>query len=344
MSHAHLTLQMDRACIIRKPITSAVQMIAGLVSWERGCIATEHREANDFMSGMPSLALLQTIEAVTRLGSFKRAAEEQCVTSSAISHRVRQVEEHFGKHLFEREGQGVRPTKEAIQIADSVAAAQSSIYSVWRAASATSDGKRVRVCCMAAFAERFILSNLDDFKRKFPHFHVESTSVTYGEGGMRQEYDILIGIGPRPSDDWECQKIQELTVRPIVSKKHASAAFKDNMLFGPLLETTNSVLPWQAAARHLGFPIHPAAKTVSFDSILSACSAAEHGVGVTLAPTWVAASYVANGTVIALGDAPIPTDYHYWLATKKGRKLATVHERFERWLLARVAESDDSLP
>jgi DNA-binding transcriptional LysR family regulator len=114
------------------------------------------------------------------------------------------------------------------------------------------------------------------------------------------------------------------------------------MLFGPLLETTNSVLPWQAAARHLGFPIHPAAKTVSFDSILSACSAAEHGVGVTLAPTWVAASYVANGTVIALGDDPIPTDYHYWLATKKGRKLTTVHDRFERWLLARVAESDDS--
>ena len=193
---------------------------------------------------------------------------------------------------------------------------------------------------MAAFAERFILGNLDDFKRKFPHFHVDSTNVTYGEGGMRQDYDILIGIGPQPSEDWECLTIQSLTVCPIVSRKHASAAFRDNMLFGPLLETTNSVLPWSIAAQYLGHAIHPAAKTVTFDSILSACSAAEHGVGVTLAPTWVAASLVENGTVIVLGNNPIPTDYHYWLATKKGRKLMTVHERFERWLLARVAESD----
>jgi DNA-binding transcriptional LysR family regulator len=295
------------------------------------------------MIQMPPLVLLQTIEAVTRLGSFKRAAEEQCVTSSAISHRVRQVEEYFGKHLFEREGQGVRPTKEAIQISASVAAAQASIYSAWRAASAESDGKRVKVCCMAAFAERFILSNLDDFKRKFPNFDVESTSVTYGEGGMRQDFDILIGIGPNPNDDWDCLRIAELTVRPIVSKKHQAAAIKDNMLFGPLLETTNSVLPWHVAAQHLDLKIHPSAKTVSFDSILSACSAAEHGVGVTLAPTWVAASYVENGTVVALGNIPIPTDYYYWLATKKGRKLAAVHERFERWLLARVAESGDHL-
>ncbi len=343
MNHVHLTLQMRCVWTIRKSANPDDRILARKRAQEKSDFGSRQHKSNRSVSEMPSLALLQTIEVVTRLRSFKRAAEELCVTASAISHRVRQVEEHFGKHLFEREGQGIRPTKQAIQISDAIAAAQSSIYSAWRAATTASDGKRVKVCCMAAFAERFILSNFDDFKLKFPHFQVDSTNVAYGEGGMRQDYDILIGIGHQPSDDWECQKIQSLTVCPIVSKKHASAAFRDNMLFGPLLETSNSLLPWSVAAHHLGYTLHPAAKTVTFDSILSACSAAEHGIGVTLAPTWVAASYVENGTVVVLGETPIPTDYHYWLATKKGRKLVTVHDRFERWLLARVAESDAQL-
>ena len=41
---------------------------------------------------LPPFPALRAFEAAARLGSFKQAAEELCVTPSAISHQVRTLE------------------------------------------------------------------------------------------------------------------------------------------------------------------------------------------------------------------------------------------------------------
>lgn len=289
------------------------------------------------MSELPPLPLLQTIEAVTRLGSFKRAAEELCVTPSAVSHRVRLVEEQFGSRLFEREGQGVRPTKNALHLAQAVAAAQAGVTAAWREISADPASKVVRISCMAAFAEQFILSDMAAFKQKFPDFQLDSTNLTYGEGALGRDYDIIVGIGPHPDDDWRFEDIFPLKVRVIAAPAKASAVIVDGALFGPLLGTKHGVLTWEEAAASLGRSLHPEARRVTFDSIVAACSAAEGGAGVALAPVWIADQMVARGSAVALGDAPVPTAHTYWVATRKDRKLSAVHDRFNRWIRAKLA-------
>ena len=52
----------------------------------------------------PPLGALRVFEAVARHGSFSRAADELCVTQSAVSHQVRGLEAWFGAPLFERPG------------------------------------------------------------------------------------------------------------------------------------------------------------------------------------------------------------------------------------------------
>ena len=54
------------------------------------------------MSRIPPIQCLLTFEALARLRSVTQAAEEQCVTPSAVSHRVRQLEELLGAKLFGR--------------------------------------------------------------------------------------------------------------------------------------------------------------------------------------------------------------------------------------------------
>ena len=51
---------------------------------------------------IPPIQCLLTFEALARLRSVTQAAEEQCVTPSAVSHRVRQLEEIIGTKLFGR--------------------------------------------------------------------------------------------------------------------------------------------------------------------------------------------------------------------------------------------------
>lgn len=65
------------------------------------------------MRRLPSLTALRTFECAARHGHFGRAAAELCVTDSAVSHQIRQLEEQLGCALFVREGRQVRLTSEA---------------------------------------------------------------------------------------------------------------------------------------------------------------------------------------------------------------------------------------
>ena len=49
---------------------------------------------------IPPIQCLLTFEALARLRSVTHAAQEQCVTPSAVSHRVRQLEQLLGVKLF----------------------------------------------------------------------------------------------------------------------------------------------------------------------------------------------------------------------------------------------------
>src|SRR6202008_2672766 len=51
---------------------------------------------------IPPIQCLLTFEALARLRSVPRAAEELCVTPSAVSHRVKQLEQIIGTKLFGR--------------------------------------------------------------------------------------------------------------------------------------------------------------------------------------------------------------------------------------------------
>src|SRR5919112_3382365 len=53
-------------------------------------------------SRIPPIQCLVTFEALARLRSVTQAAEELFVTPSAVSHRVRQLEQIIGTKLFGR--------------------------------------------------------------------------------------------------------------------------------------------------------------------------------------------------------------------------------------------------
>lgn len=288
---------------------------------------------------IPPFILMQTIEAVTRLGSLKRAAEELNVTPSAISHRVRLVEEQFGQRLFERDGQGIRSTRNADDLAAAVAGAIAAVEQTWRELTAQRDKREIRLCSMAAFAEQFILSNHEEFRRRFPDFRVESTSTTIGEGGMRGEYDILIGIGPYPGAGWDYEDIMPYTVKAVCAPGVVGQVISGTEVRGPILNATSDFLPWEAAVRELGLTIAPNAEQIRFDSVLTSCHAATQGKGIALAPSWIADKLASRGELVTLGTGTVRSDLSYWIAVRKSRKLDSTYGRFHRWLVSAIART-----
>lgn len=290
---------------------------------------------------LPPFILMQTIEAVTRLGSLKRAAEEMNVTPSAISHRVRLVEEQFGHRLFERDGQGIRSTRNAQDLAAAVAEAIAGVEQTWRDLTSQREEREIRLCSMSAFAEQFILSNHEEFRRRFPDFRVESTSTTIVEGGMRGEYDILIGIGPYPGAGWDYEDIMRYSVKAVCSPRTVEHMLSGTIIRGPILNASSDFLPWETAAPTLGLTIAPGVEHIRFDSVLTACHAASQGKGIALAPSWIADKLARQHELVTLGTGTVETELSYWLAVRKSRKLDSTFGRFRRWLISAIDRTSE---
>jgi DNA-binding transcriptional LysR family regulator len=65
-----------------------------------------------------NVAMLKTLVAIVDRGSFAAAAREVGCTPSAVSLQVKQLEEFFGRPLFDRSTRLPRPTEFAVEIAN----------------------------------------------------------------------------------------------------------------------------------------------------------------------------------------------------------------------------------
>ncbi|WP_217390270.1 LysR family transcriptional regulator [Deefgea piscis] len=73
-------------------------------------LALIYQYFSSVMAKLPSFKLLMGFEAAARLGSFSRAADELCLSQSAISHQILQLETQLAQPLFLRVGRGVELT------------------------------------------------------------------------------------------------------------------------------------------------------------------------------------------------------------------------------------------
>ena len=64
------------------------------------------------MNKSPPLKAIQYFATTARHLSFSKAAEELCVTQSAVSHKVKLLEEFFNKKLLIRQGKRISLTQE----------------------------------------------------------------------------------------------------------------------------------------------------------------------------------------------------------------------------------------
>ncbi len=286
----------------------------------------------------PPFHLILTIEAVTRLGSFKLAADELLITASAVSHRVRKLEALLGHRLFERLGQGIRPTEGALRLSAIVGRAKGEVDRAWRELAAETAQASVRVSCLAAFAGNYLLDDVSDLQQRFPQLELNLATAFFKGSPRELLNDVVISCGPDPGPEWMTRPLLPLEMRAVIAPGSAAGFIVGNRLKGPLLSYGGDTTSWPTIAAILGLELHGEAKVITLDSVEAACTAAERGVGVALAPVATAQRLAQAGRVELLGP-PIRSGLTYWIAVKRDLHDSPVIERFRRWLTARLNET-----
>ncbi len=120
----------------------------------------------DKIRHVPSLQGLQALVEVAGSGSFTQAAQKLCLTQSAVSRQIQQLEGHFGVALFVRSSRSLQLTAEGEQV---LASARSILEQLRTLEDRLAPQKRpFRIRMHVSLAVRWLLPRLNEFYRHHP--------------------------------------------------------------------------------------------------------------------------------------------------------------------------------
>ncbi|WP_169716369.1 LysR substrate-binding domain-containing protein [Oceanimonas doudoroffii] len=123
----------------------------------------------------PPLTGLKFFLAAAKYQNFTRAADALCVTQSAVSRQVRELEAHLGCELFNRTGRRVELTNFGRILYDSVSVSFSNIAHTLnriKTAVAREHSSQLSICMTSAFSLLWMAARLADFRTKYPDIDV----------------------------------------------------------------------------------------------------------------------------------------------------------------------------
>lgn len=117
---------------------------------------------------LPSFKFLLGFEAAARLGNYTRAADELCISQSAVSHQIAQLEAQLGQPLFRRKGRGVELTVAGRLLLDSVAKSLRQLRGGLARIETYMDDSLVTLVCPAPIAQGWLQPRVDALLREHP--------------------------------------------------------------------------------------------------------------------------------------------------------------------------------
>ncbi|QNP49826.1 LysR substrate-binding domain-containing protein [Diaphorobacter aerolatus] len=145
---------------------------------------------------LPSLSALRAFEAAARLKSFKLAADELSVTPTAISHRIRVLEESLQRPLFIRKVRAVELTPQAEELHLAV---RSGFDAINRAVERFRKPQRacVTVSTTPAFASKWLVPRIAQFQALHPDIdlHLQATNDPVNLEAGSVDLAVRYGLG-----------------------------------------------------------------------------------------------------------------------------------------------------
>lgn len=288
---------------------------------------------------LPPIHALAAFEAAARLGTFARAAEELCITHSAVSHRIRQLEVQLGVSLFERAHMQVTLTPEGEAYLKDVRQAMRQLEQATGAMGPEAN-RRLRVTASPAFAAQVLAPHLADFLAAHPGLQIEidasSRSVDLGEGS----FDVALRFGRPPWPQCEARLLLAERVMALASPGYVAR-------FGPrrsLADLSRAALvdslpfAWESWRRAVAAPPLAAGPArPHFGDNWAAVDAAAHGLGVVLANRLTSSAARREGRLVRFVDADADLALHYYgvYPSRTPRREAIV--AFLDWVAATAA-------
>ena len=278
---------------------------------------------------IPPIQCLLTFEALARLRSVTQTAEELCVTPSAVSHRVKQLEQTLGTRLFGRADFSLTTDGSAYlaQVREGLGALQR-----FPGASMPTGRRRLKLAVTPTFARCILIPRLSQFTAAYPEIDLTLQVAIPLLDVVAEDADLMVRYGPGHYADVEHMEIARDVLTPLASPAFvrdygpfdAPADLEDVPLLRSPLE------PWRTWLDAAGLDWPEPSEGSQFNDIGLLCDAAAAGMGVAPVRLKLGAPWLDSGALVRLFDLEVPSPHAHYLCWRTGT--------MDRWECAAFAE------
>ncbi|HEX3400978.1 MAG TPA: LysR substrate-binding domain-containing protein [Acetobacteraceae bacterium] len=301
------------------------------------------------MPRTPSLDALRIFVVAARHLSFTEAASELHLTQSAVSHRIRGLEEELGVSLFKRLTRRLELTPQGRALAYRVDQAIGEIDRSVVDLSRPDDTGPLKVTVLPSVASHWLIPRLARIRSRHPGVDVQVIADPRLLDLRQEGIDLAIRFGRTPHPSYASMRLMNDHVVPVCTpellEQFGPVKSIDSLLALPLLhdsatDNDGSGSDWRAWLDHFGRPDAVCHTGQHFSEAGMLINAAMLGLGVALARTSLVADQVASGALVCPLNLAAPTKYSYYLLSPPELvdrpKIAT----FRRLLIAEASATE----
>lgn len=288
------------------------------------------------------LRQLKTLVALRETGTLVEAAQRLCLTQSALSHQMKELEAQLGQSVFVRKSRPIRftpPGQRLLALADTVlAAVDDAERDIQKLLHGDAGRLFMAIECHSCF--NWLMPVIDQYRPHWPQVELDfSGGFTFEPlpALARGEVDMVITTDPQPLKGLVYESLFDCEMRLAVSPRHPLAQAGRVMPEDLRQETliTYPVAPERLDIMHRFLQpaaVQPAIRTTELTLMMVQMVAS--GRGVCCLPNWVLDEYAAQGqlTSLALGDGlwsrvqlAMRTDTHQSAYARDFVRMARAH-------------------
>ena len=287
-----------------------------------------------------SLRGLRTFCIAARYESFKAAASDLFVTSSAVSQQIKSLEDELGVKLFERGARDLALTPEGATLFEALGPLIDQVDATVANFKQTGQRKSVRISVQPFFASEFFVPRLKEFTAMHPEIDIQVGTSDEASEKLPADADLAVRLFRKPPPGTLADLLFPLRMVPAGSKAFKKTIKrKGNRIVSdfPLIVHETRPKAWREWARSSGIEPPEDAKITRLDSMIAVVRAAEQGIGAALVPVPISEQWFRQGTIVRLFDEELVADVSYYLVSLEDPADDPAVSTLRQWILQRFA-------
>ncbi len=289
---------------------------------------------------IPPLNLILAFDAVARIGSFSKAGDELNISTSSVSHRIRELERLLGVTLFERTTRSVSLTSDGAHLHRAIRGPVNSLENAF--AEFTPKRSVIRISALPSFARFRLLPQLNRFREAHPTISLEITSTTRRVNVDQGDADIALRFSTLTPTAYHCEPLLTDEWFPVAAPEYLYRLGNPGLraLFRTADFLSHIRQPWDKWLSAAALQISPAQHSIAYSDTGFMLDAALNLQGVGLIRRSLVQGLLRNGSLIRVSDISIPAEQSYFMLASERALISPHGSIVMEWIRSLVKDDE----